>query len=280
MCAQASTGSLVQLERLAPELQQRAAHVRVLHAQRRVRVPGERRAARAAARLVLGHVGAVGRVVGLLGLPGDDPVLDVDLPRARAGAVDAVRRAHDLVVLPAPPVGGLPRAVARRQRAPAVARDAALDEIARPTRAAWSGCARPRRGTLAVACVRSVSARRGDARRRRAAAARPPCSRRSRSSPASRRRPGRRCAGRRGGSRSAPRRPSRRCTSRRVAAGSSASGLRRPRRRLEQLGRHVVAAAQQLGQLARGARVADEHAADRAGRRRARAGGRCRGACR
>ena len=85
-------------ELLAVEPQQRAAHVGVADADRRVDVPGERRAARAAARLVLGHVRAVGRVVGLLRLPGDEPVLDVDLPRARARAVDAVRRAHDLVV--------------------------------------------------------------------------------------------------------------------------------------------------------------------------------------
>ena len=41
------------------------------------------------------------RVVGLLGFPGDYAVLDVDLPRARSRAVDAVRRTDDLVVRPA-----------------------------------------------------------------------------------------------------------------------------------------------------------------------------------
>jgi hypothetical protein len=62
------------------------------------------RPARAAARLVLGAVGTDGGVVRLLGLPGDDPVLDVDLPAARAGAVHPVGRTHDLVVAPAAPV--------------------------------------------------------------------------------------------------------------------------------------------------------------------------------
>src|SRR5699024_11051887 len=61
---------------------------------------GERRATRTAARLVLGGVRTDRRVVGLLGFPGDDPVLDVDLPRARARAVDAVGRPHLLVVTP------------------------------------------------------------------------------------------------------------------------------------------------------------------------------------
>ena len=52
------------------------------------------------------------RVVGLLGLPGDDPVLDVDLPRAGPGAVDAVGGAHHLVVAPAVPVEGVRAAAA------------------------------------------------------------------------------------------------------------------------------------------------------------------------
>ncbi len=97
--------------RLAPALQQPAAHHRVLDAVRAVQVPAVARAARAAARLVVGHVPARARVVGLLRLPGDDAALDVDLPRARAGAVDAVRGAHDLVVRPAVAVGVFPGAV-------------------------------------------------------------------------------------------------------------------------------------------------------------------------
>ena len=75
----------------AVHLEQHAAHVRVAHARRRVGVPAERRAARAAAGLVLRGVRTHRRVVGLLGLPGDDPVLDVDLPRA--GARCSSRRA-------------------------------------------------------------------------------------------------------------------------------------------------------------------------------------------
>src|SRR5262249_29951876 len=76
-----------------------------------IEIPGVARAARAAARLVVGQLGPRARIVGLLGLPGDDAALDVDLPRARAGAVRAVRRAHDLVVLPALAIAVLPAAV-------------------------------------------------------------------------------------------------------------------------------------------------------------------------
>ncbi|MCG3189130.1 MAG: hypothetical protein LKCHEGNO_01398 [Burkholderiaceae bacterium] len=101
----------VRLQRGAPALEQAAAHHRVLHAVGAVEVPRVAGAARAAARLVVGHVPARARVVGLLGLPGDDATLDVDLPRAAAGAVDAVRAAHDLVVRPAVAVGILPGAV-------------------------------------------------------------------------------------------------------------------------------------------------------------------------
>ena len=89
---------------LAEHLEQHAADVGVAHPGRRVGVPGERRPARAAAGLVLRGVRADRRVVGLLGLPGDDPVLDVDLPRAGPGAVHPVGRAHDLVVAPPVPV--------------------------------------------------------------------------------------------------------------------------------------------------------------------------------
>ncbi len=89
---------------LAVHLHQDAAGVRVAHPRRRVGVPGEGRAPGAAARLVLGAVRADGGVVGLLGLPRDQTVLDVHLPRARPRAVHAVRRAHHLVVGPTLPV--------------------------------------------------------------------------------------------------------------------------------------------------------------------------------
>ena len=90
--------------RLAVHRQQRAAHVGVAHPGRRVGVPGESGAPGAAAGLVLGTVGAGRRIVRLLRLPRDDPVLDVDLPRAGARAVHPVRGPDDLVVRPAVPV--------------------------------------------------------------------------------------------------------------------------------------------------------------------------------
>ena len=85
----------------AEHLEQHAPDVGVAHPRGAVGVPAEGRATRAAAGLVLRPVGPGARVVGLLRLPRDDAVLDVDLPRARPGAVDAVRRAHHLVVAPA-----------------------------------------------------------------------------------------------------------------------------------------------------------------------------------
>ena len=97
---------------LAEHVEQDAAHVGVLDTGRRVLVPRERRATRAAAGLVLGHVSAGGRVVSLLGFPGDDAVLDEDLPRARARAVHAMGGAHDLVVAPAVAVEGVAFAAA------------------------------------------------------------------------------------------------------------------------------------------------------------------------
>ncbi len=89
---------------LAVHLQEDAADVGVADPRGRVGVPGERRASRTAAGLVLGLVRSHRRVVGLLRLPGDDAVLDVHLPRARPGAVHAVRRPHHLVVAPPVPV--------------------------------------------------------------------------------------------------------------------------------------------------------------------------------
>src|SRR5690606_11853455 len=76
-----------------------------------VEVPGIAGPACTATRLVVGHVPARARVIGLLGLPGHDTALDVDLPRARTRAVHAVRAAHDLVVRPALAVGVLPGTV-------------------------------------------------------------------------------------------------------------------------------------------------------------------------
>ena len=122
---------VVRQARRAPGLQKAAAHHRVLDAVRAIQIPAVARAACAAARLVIGHVPAGARVVGLLGFPGHDAALDVDLPRARAGAVHAMRRAHDLVVGPAVAVGVFPGAVFARGDA-VVAREglAQLIEVA------------------------------------------------------------------------------------------------------------------------------------------------------
>ena len=100
-----------QRARLAPQLEQARAHQRIFHAVAGIEVPGVARAARAAARLVVRQLGPRARIVGLLRLPGDDAALDVDLPRARAGAVRAMGRAHDLVVLPALAIAVLPAPV-------------------------------------------------------------------------------------------------------------------------------------------------------------------------
>src|SRR5699024_1440432 len=98
----------VRFARLAPALEQAAAHHRVFQAVGAVQVPRVRGAARAAARFVVGHVRARARVVGLLGFPGDHALLDVDLPAARTGAVHAVGGAHFLVVGPAVAVAVFP----------------------------------------------------------------------------------------------------------------------------------------------------------------------------
>ena len=132
------------LLRLAVHLQQHAAHVGELGPQRRVHVPGERGAAGTAARLVVRDVGAVRGVVGLLGLPGDEPVLDVDLPRARARAVDAVGRPHHAVVLPASAVGALPfTGVGRRLAPPLLGAVARAEELPRPEQAPAAHRGRP-----------------------------------------------------------------------------------------------------------------------------------------
>ena len=134
--------------RRAPALDQAAAHVRVLQPRGRVRVPGERRAARAAARLVVGAVRVGARVVDRLRLPRDQPVLDVDVPRARPGAVHAVRRPDDLVVAPAIAVRRLPVAAPGDQHAPALGvRLAAPEELVRG-RERRAGSRAPRAGAF------------------------------------------------------------------------------------------------------------------------------------
>ena len=99
---------VVRQTRLAPEFEQATAHHRVLDAVCAVQIPAVAGPARTAARLVVGHVPAGAGVIGLLGFPSDDAALDVNLPGAGTRAVDAVCRAHDLVMRPAVAVSVLP----------------------------------------------------------------------------------------------------------------------------------------------------------------------------
>ena len=101
----------VLLLRLTPERQQALAHQRVLDAVGAVQIPGSACASGASPRFVIRQVRSGAWVVQHLRLPGHDPVLDVDVPAAGAGAVHAVRGAHDLVVLPPAAVAVLPGAV-------------------------------------------------------------------------------------------------------------------------------------------------------------------------
>ncbi|MNI20788.1 hypothetical protein D3C73_742840 [compost metagenome] len=94
--------------RFTPQLEQRLADFRVLEAVGAVDVPAVARTTRATTGFMVGQVVAGTRVVGLLGFPGDQAVLDVDFPRAGAGAVHPVGGTYDLVVLPARTVDVLP----------------------------------------------------------------------------------------------------------------------------------------------------------------------------
>src|SRR5262249_41866812 len=120
--------------------------------------------------LVIWHIGAGARGVGLLCLPGNQSVLDVDLPRARAGAVGAVRRAHDLVVLPALPGGVLPSPVLVGDHTQAVREPVhvlpeeheAVEKLAHPRslllHAPWApGSAQPAGDCIKAHCVSVIS---------------------------------------------------------------------------------------------------------------------------
>jgi len=98
-------------QRLAPQLNQPAAHQRVFKTVGAIEIPRVACATRAAARLVVGQVRAGAWVIGLLGFPGHQAVFNVNLPAAGAGTVHAVGGAHDLVELPALTVAVLPVAV-------------------------------------------------------------------------------------------------------------------------------------------------------------------------
>src|SRR5690606_17218598 len=60
---------------------------------------------------MIGQIRACAWIIGLLGFPGNQAILDIDLPRTRTRAIDSVRGAHHFVVLPARTIGVLPTAV-------------------------------------------------------------------------------------------------------------------------------------------------------------------------
>src|SRR5690606_36887067 len=74
-------------------------------------VPGVDGATGVAAWLMVRQIRAGAGVVGLLGFPGDQPVLHVDFPATGAGAVHAMGGADNLVVLPALAIAVFPVAV-------------------------------------------------------------------------------------------------------------------------------------------------------------------------
>ncbi len=96
---------------LAPQLNQLAAYQRVFQAVGAVEIPGVAGPARAAARLMVRQVGAGAGVVGLLGFPGDQTILDIDFPATGAGTVHAVSGPHNFVELPSLAIAVLPVAV-------------------------------------------------------------------------------------------------------------------------------------------------------------------------
>ena len=102
------------LPRLTPVAYEARTHQRVFHARTGVEIPGVAGTARTAARFVIGQIGPRARVIRLLRFPGDDAALDVDLPGTGSGAVDAMRRTHDFVVLPAFAVAFFPTAIFTR----------------------------------------------------------------------------------------------------------------------------------------------------------------------
>ena len=57
---------------------------------------------------MVGQVRPCTRIVGLLGFPGYQTTLDIDLPATRTGAIHTMCRAHDLVMRPAATVGTFP----------------------------------------------------------------------------------------------------------------------------------------------------------------------------
>ncbi|CCK02872.1 hypothetical protein BN129_1441 [Cronobacter sakazakii 701] len=128
--------------RFAPQFNQAFAHQRIFQTVGAVEIPGVAGPTRAAARLVVRHIGAGTRVVGLLGFPGDQTVFDVNLPAAGTGTVNAVGGADNFVMLPALTVTLFPVPVRIQKLSMPIGKGFAfLFEIAEPVQEfTHSGC--------------------------------------------------------------------------------------------------------------------------------------------
>src|SRR6185437_5471396 len=99
--------------RFLPHVVKRTADVWILYPDRAVDIPGGGDATLAATRLIGRQTALKKRIVGLLHLPGDDPVFYVDRPGAATGAVDAMRTAENVIMRPAVAVELFPLALPR-----------------------------------------------------------------------------------------------------------------------------------------------------------------------
>jgi hypothetical protein len=72
---------------------------------------------------VVGQIGATAWIITSLGLPNDDPILDVNVPGTRARAIDPVGRTDLLVILPSFSVEILPIPLAAANLSPVSCKD-------------------------------------------------------------------------------------------------------------------------------------------------------------
>ena len=93
---------------LAPQSDQARTDQRIFQPLGRIDIPAVTCAARTTAWFVVRQLRPRAGIVGLLRFPGDDPALDVNLPRTAAGAVHPVGRTHNLVMLPTFAIAILP----------------------------------------------------------------------------------------------------------------------------------------------------------------------------
>jgi len=108
------------LTQLTPDLHKTSTHQWVLHPVRTVEIPAVACAACATPGFVIGKVRACARIIRLLGFPGHDPGLHIDLPGTGPRAVHPVGGAHDLIVTPTVPIRVLPVAILPRYQSVSV----------------------------------------------------------------------------------------------------------------------------------------------------------------